>query len=774
MAILEQLVFGYRADEQPRRQILSRSPGLVGDCVQEIVRLCEGWGSPPAAGLRRPSLMSFPLATRLTNLPGELHAVIRVAPGLKPIFHALVLSRSDYFSFDLNPFALAQEDVFIADWDGDADLPRRELDPGCLAPLVAPPPGPADIGSVDEAVRQMLANQRLLLPLEQSSSDSDRFLALTIAGLPRQMRHDLRFASWAPSGTNRYTLAATYRESAPYSAWQPYLMTTVLGDLGPASAEYLAELQRCLRDGDLAGLERHSASGSADIGRAAHVVRHRPKVLSATVKEDTAVKTAHPEDRRSPVRAAAAPKTERGTPPKAELEPGSVRRQPRPYRPSDTGGLKRGLAVVLSLAILAAGGYYLWSASARPQAPSGPLSATGTHVENAARPVDVAALYRQLVADHQAAGQTGSASLSNDRRQRGLDQLAQAGQRLSGQGQTFLSDVDRHLDAGASARADAEAAGSGPESAAKLVADGRELARELRLVALAQVSLRERVDWRDLPALDAGRLQARFDSMLTRRQARGPLEPSLAEVHQLLRGVEQRTRQLQAVQTLEGLLQQKRWQPDWDQEGETAVDALFGVRSGHTRQLREDALLLIRFKRAEQATGVAARAFAVDYGPGSMRTPAVADIFPEIAARVSEAPPDGATPELLRATHDLYLTIARAAAPTAPAAEVAAACEELRLNRAASFDPATYGDHVARLRFRLLERLVASGVPESDLPAACFGDGPADEHLAFLSFLGAAPDATLWRLMGDTLTDPFLIRWARHQARNAAPATVAD
>ena len=173
MAVIEQLVFGPSPRREKGREVLGSSPGISRDCAQEVVRLCEGWGAVPAEGLRRPALLCFPLSTRLSSLHGELHVVVRVAAGLRPIYHALVLARTDFQDFDLNPFALAQEEVFLDQWQAGEDLPRRELRPGSLAPLVSPPPGQGDVGFAVEAVRQMLANQRLLLPLERASSDSE-------------------------------------------------------------------------------------------------------------------------------------------------------------------------------------------------------------------------------------------------------------------------------------------------------------------------------------------------------------------------------------------------------------------------------------------------------------------------------------------------------------------------------------------------------------------------------------------------------------------------
>lgn len=768
MAVLEQLVFGHSSESGSRRQILGYSPGLVGDCAQEAMRLCEGWGAVPAAGLRRPVLMSFPLVTRLPGMPGDLYAVIRIAPGLKPIFHALVMTRADYLAFALNPFTLAQEDIFLSQWEDGDDLPRRELAPKDSEPLVASSCGPGDVGSIDEAVRQMLANQRLLLPLEQSSSDSDRFLALTIASLPRVLRQDLRFASWAPSGTNRYSLAATYRESALFTSWQPYLMTTVLGDLGPSGEEYLKGLQRCLREGDLAGIERLSAGSRIQLGHlASKAKRGQNKVLTATVPQEFGGKG----DRRraAPVRKdrAAARGGERSPSPDAAAGSTPSRARTRPYRPSDTGGAQRLAAIVLSLAILAAGGYFLRQSNHWQRLPNSPAGEVGLPLADERGPVSVSTLYERWLAEPPPTGRRAGAGLDRERRRQGLLMLAQVKEQLEEQEREFAAEAEQVL------------SGTGPVAGAALgemQARGSGLARELRLLALAQVSWREQVDWRDLTALEPAAVQARLDSLLAHHMESGPLEPAFERLRQQLRGLDQRGRHLAAVATLERLLQQGRWEPGWDQLGETAIDALVGVRHGRIKQLRDDALLLFRLKRAEHATGVAARAFVSPYGPLTAQTPAVADILPELQARAREDQSAGQPPALLSATVAFYETLAAGWSEDVSLVQLAAACETLAANRAVAFDPQIYGDHLARLRFRWLASLIAAGVPADNLPAACFGGGQADEHLAFLALLADDSETVVWKQQAEILTDPFLIRWSLDlagQGGRLLPATAS-
>jgi len=408
--------------------------------------------------------------------------------------------------------------------------------------------------------------------------------------------------------------------------------------------------------------------------------------------------------------------------------------------------------------ILAAGGYVLWASGHWQRLPANqqPVSLS-LHVDPHLDVVDVGHLYQRIFTDSQQAGTVEMvAALDDDRRRRGLAALLQASELLTTQTQDFVESVDLAL------------AGPAPQEPVtvdpqRLLDRGRMLARELRRLALAQVSLGQQIDWRDLAHGEGPQLQARLDSLLRRRQPHVVMEPSLVAVRQLLSGVDGRTRQLGGLVALEDLLSQHRWDPGWDRRCETAIDQLVGVRFNRVRQLRDDAFLLIRLKRAEHATDLATLAYTEDYGPWSVTTPAVADILPALQAR-AEANRGGAPPSLLRATAAVYSVLARATAPDAPVQLLLEASEELAVNRAVRFDPAVYGDHLARLRFLSLQRLTAAGTPRSALPAACFGDGPADEHLAFLDILDHTADPVAWRLHAETLTDPFLVRWSLHQA----------
>jgi hypothetical protein len=778
MATLEQLIFGHPPDRERGRELLARSPGVARECADEVVRLCEGWGPLPAEGLRRPVLLSFPLVNRLASLPGDLHAVVRIAKGQRPVFHAVILSRRDYEAFDLNPYALAQEDIFLDGWQPDLELPRRQLRPGALAPLVSPPPQPADVGSVDEAVRQLLANHRLLLPLEHASSDSDRFLALVIAGLPRALRQDLRFASWAPSGTNRYSLAAVSRDGALFTSWQPYLMTSVLGEMDTSCEEYLAHVQTCLRSGDLASLEHHARHAGVELGRPLTSGRRdRPRTLTAARRDPADQRPNRRPDsaRREP--AVAGGRDRRGGPAggrtraqaataTASPSPGRPRRRPLRRR-QQAGKVRRGLAILFSIVIIGAGAYYTWTAGHWTRLPGMAAQQLQIQTDPQHGVVDVASLYAGIRAGVAQGDATGTALRDDRAREQGLALLDRAADLLDTQGRDYLADVDRTLD-------DPDPDGPGAVPAGPLHARGEVLVRELRRLALARVALREGIAWPDLADLGGQALGVRLDSLLVARQERAAVEPSLAAVDDLLHGVSVRARQVGGLAALTELLAASRRDAGWSRRCARAVEDLGGVRQDRARRLRDDAALLLRLKRAEHATDAAARAYAARYAAGGWATPAVRDVLPavqrRVAARTAAAEP---VPPLLRATAAFYTTVTRLTADSVAVAEHARALDTLAGNAAVRFDPQTYGDHVERLRFLLLERQAAAGVAPDALPAACFADRDPQPWLDVLDARTRDADAAAWEDLADSLPVPFLQRWADHTARRLREAARA-
>ena len=112
----------------------------------EIVRLCDNWGTVPALGLERAALMSFRLEATMPAIAGRLFTVIRVSKGLNPIFHAVTMSEGTYASFLRNPFAVAQVVTFLDLWDPSLILKRVEIEFDSSVPWWIRYPAPRTLG----------------------------------------------------------------------------------------------------------------------------------------------------------------------------------------------------------------------------------------------------------------------------------------------------------------------------------------------------------------------------------------------------------------------------------------------------------------------------------------------------------------------------------------------------------------------------------------------------------------------------------------------------
>ena len=150
MPFMEQLLFGVNLKEDnPKKSVLARSPGMGQEVSDEIVRLCEHWGTVPPLGLEKPALMSFGLEATMPAIAGRLFTVIRVSKGLNPLFHATVFSEGTYASFLRNPYAVVKVATFLDVWDPSQNFKREEIEFDSSLPLVDPPPSKDDIGLVD-------------------------------------------------------------------------------------------------------------------------------------------------------------------------------------------------------------------------------------------------------------------------------------------------------------------------------------------------------------------------------------------------------------------------------------------------------------------------------------------------------------------------------------------------------------------------------------------------------------------------------------------------
>ncbi len=263
MAVMEQLIYGVdTAKTQPSRQVLGKSPGVNRSILEEVVRFCDSWGALPPDVPARKVLMSFPLDSQHSDDQARLYAIIQVVSDPAQLFHADILTARDFGSFGMNPYALAHEQIFL-NQHGPGQLPdRREICPSSLEPLVTPLPSRHDVPLVEEALSTYLTTGKVVLPLASGCDESDRMMALLIAALPASRRAELRFASFAISEANRYTLVAMHGEGAGYGGWQRFLMSTMTGQLTPPQAQYISEVKDCLLASDLMALEKTSNHSS--------------------------------------------------------------------------------------------------------------------------------------------------------------------------------------------------------------------------------------------------------------------------------------------------------------------------------------------------------------------------------------------------------------------------------------------------------------------------------------------------------------------------------
>ena len=754
MPTIEQVLYGTPAGQgKAGRSVLARSPGVSRDLIVEITRLCEGWGKVPPEGVRRPILLSFPLHTSLSSLQGRLFAVVRIARGMDPLYHAVILNESDYGVFGRNPFRLAAEGIFVDEWDTGQQLGRREVAPDSLAPLISPLPSEADIGLVDEALRQILANGRLLLPLAAADERSDRLIALMLTSLPLVLKRSLRFASWAASETNAYTLAAVATKGARLPAWSRFLMTKVCGKLAPHNEKYVQQILEALKVGSIDEIEELSLHGRVDLNSAVEAVRPpRPDVLTATVSAE----------RRPP--AGTAPTAVRTKPlaavrERAPRRPEWMRPEPlrveRPVRRPRrrTSRRARILVTLFALALLLAGAAYLLDPTILQRVAGRTVTAT-LNAEDVALTggVDVGAVLMGLEA--RLLGGVPDAPAPKPRILAELRDGAAAA--LSRSGRDYVAEVDQ--------------CAAGEAKVADRVTDLRDLSRrgaiierELFRLELGAYALIREQPAAELAVLPAAELRERWDA-LNRADGAGLISVRRGlEQGDLVADVRRARRQAAALADVIDLLEQPRRDNDWAQRLESVAERIPARVAQPVRRYRDAAFALARLKRAENAARFERLAFADDYAglawlPESVRAVVERDLARAASGTAAELP------ELVAASRTFYAELDRLAAvgQVATPDEMQAYVGALAANRAVRFDPITYADHVDRARLVLAEQLTVRGAAPQNLPDAFFPGGDRDEALDFLANLDSRRSPEAWQALGDRVHQPFFARWARH------------
>lgn len=803
MVTIEQLVYGQDPERTSQgRTLLAQSPGMGHEVAGEIQRLCDGWGQAPELGLQHPALMSFPLERTMSSLRGRLYAVIRIGKGHKPLFRAAVLSETAYAAFDYNPFGVAATGLFDEDWRPGLAVPRKQLRREGLPDAFEPEVSGEDVGVVDESVRKLLSEGGLKLPIAQSVGQSDRTLALILAALPPSVRKGQRFASFAVSDLNAYTLAARETEGTSCAAWKRWLLAQPDAPLDPDRAAYVREVREALIAGSLDGLaeavrtlERggprplqphRTAPDTPSPGPAPRPTAARAAKPAAPVPRTPAAPVAPavpragalpasrpavgPDVSRMTSRAAPRPTVgpPRGVPDIAPRRPRSLRPRlvKQPVRIAQVGRRRLPSSIAMTVVfVTAALAAYAWLSHGGADGGFGwavlrdrfTVSAT-PRATGLLDVVQVGRIYDRLVKQ---ATRSGLAGLVEGGQKDRLEMLAvlqeEAATPLLQQGQIF-----RELAAGGIQQGDRPDRESQRLSA--LSEQGQVLVHEMSRLELAWVSLATGGNWRDLNDLSDAQIRARRDSLLSvdpglLKQARrelgtGGLQEKLASAQT----------QVAAMRQLMDLFHADSKSPTWEDDVYAAAERINPSASGLTRAYRNAAFVMVRLKKAEQQPAHRALPYAPDFATVEWPSAAVRDILPSLRAQLRKFgnnPP----PPLLKGAVWLYQDLAAPGPLSDRFAGSPDALEPVENNPAYRFDPAVYQDYIHRVRFETARRLLHQDTDPETVPAVYFVDPTRRADEEFRAALDAPRDPSRWEDLAAGGGPSFFTRWAGREAQ---------
>jgi hypothetical protein len=784
MPYAEQLLFGGDHRQDPRaRGVLGASAGMGAEATAEVERLCRGWGDPPPFGLQRPALMSFPLAATMPSIRGRLYAVIRVGVGSEPLFHAVVLSDGLYVVFDRNPYLLARHLTFHEQWRPGSSPPRLELEADTHEFPEAMVPGEGDRGLIDEAAVQVVLGGRLHLPLEQSSAESDRALALIITCLPAKVRREMRFASLATSRANGYTLGALATAGGAFAGWRRLLSSTPSSGITSDIVAYQLAVGQALAGGDLNAIARLSLRhefGSANDreslvtpvneGRTNPEPKKLQTPLSAVVtplgQTESMYGTGHaasggtdrlpdqgfrsartssvigsaPFEPLTPHRATAA------AAPGAARQPGQTRRAV-----SGRPGLARTLAIVFlvflacGVAMLRMNGRTLARSLEWAGIPG--LSGTdgkGEPAKTLLEVVDVGGVYEDQRSALAGAGGGLGPSVDQARRKALANLTARAATPLVAQIDLFVTLSADGIQQGS--RPDRET-----ERLRALARQGDVLGNELKRLELAWYALAAGVLWPDLDALSDQGVVARSDSLTRRdRTALDEARTGMGLTHKI-RELADARRNIDGMAALVELFQAPAWSPRWAAELKAAAELVSPTTSPLTRAYRNCAFQLLRVKEAERAPASRGLPYAADLAAQSWPSPVIRGLLPDLRRAAGAFARDGA-PTLIGGTLKLYADLADPVRVAGQAAADAQVLVRLEANPAFRFDAAVYRPYLDRLRYEAASR------------RADRSDALAREAARFGRAAGDGRPAKQWQALADSLKTPFLAEWARRRA----------
>ncbi len=777
MPFAEQLLYGSDDGDRKNRRILAQSPGLGKSVAGEIRQLCEGWGVAPVAGLDRPALISMPLKNSLASMRGRLYTIIQVGTGPEPTHHAIVITEADYAAFGHNPYALPRAFDFLGGWRVGIILDRRAFDEVPDTAIVVGPPEQADLAVVTESLRQILVKGRIQLPLTQPGIESDHVLALIIAGLPNPLRRELRFASFTASESNNHTLCAMSTPNCTFRGWQRLLLAEVAAIVPEEVDAYANKVGACITAGDLPGLCRQGRDqttipgarkpeGALDPIRptAAAVPRRsapprpeqppRPSVPPARTMSSKGQAKASENNRKTPR------KTPRKAPRTSRLvQAGTALRVRGGGRPRRGRVVPMVVAGVLMVAAL------WWRMPDLEQLVmdrwdgfAGRSAAEGDHATTLLQVIDVGAVYDREIQRLSQAGFMGHGDGQRDRHRAIVTLQTDVAAPLLKQTDLFTALAAEGIQQ--AGRPDRELA-----RMSSLDAQGIMLDQELKRLELAWLSLSRGIDWQDLGQLGDKEVSARRDSV--RRTDKTAIAAAARELGtvEATRRIAKARRQVAGMADLLTLFQATTWSPRWEKKLATAAERVSPRASSATRAYRNSAFAFMRLKRAERIQAAHDIVYTEDFRDGVWPAREVADVLPDLRQEVARFGRNAA-PSLLSGTLDLYSALAKPASLARKAAQ-GDALAKLAANPAVRFDPETYADQFARIRFEAAGELLETGVDSTGLPEHLFRAGETEMVRRFHTNLNGDADAQVWWAEQELQAQPFLARWAGRLAKEA-------
>lgn len=718
--------------------VLGRSSGINQDIADEVVRYCKGWGQPPVMEKSRPAILSFPLKAKAGFAAQGAYAVVKIEGTTDPTFQVAVLNQGDYAAFGYNPFAILEAGVFPA-WDPGAVPGRRTLKRQSENLSISPPPSPADVGMVDEALHQLLTSHKLYLPIEKATAESDRCLALLLEVMPVALKQQMRFASYAPSPANGYHLAATVTSGCEFSGWQRMMMTLVGGALPDNLDRYVKKVRDCLAFGDLEVIRDECRT--LPLGRQGSEIKHRPA----------------PQDRNpivTPVVAA--------TPPKKTTRPKQISKQPIRHGGDKAnlarlrGGQRQLPGAVIGMLVMAVslgvgwtyleffhgGGGIEWNELV--SLPGQREDSDESRVASLLEVPNVGSVYDRQIKKIHRAGLIPGMNQETDQR-RGLVNLKnEAAVPLLGQIDLFLELSAAGIRQGS--RPDRES-----ERLKALVHQGRVLEVETARLELGWHSLSSGVNWNDLKNLSDTSVAARRDSL--RRAQPSALRAAAVDMNfeDRSRKLNLATKQVAGMSQLLVLFQTPQWSSQWSRDLYKAAEMVSPSASSITRAYRNSAFTLVRLKNAEHVDSFLAGAFVGELGSGIWPGEKVADILPGLKRETGKFS-GNEVPPLLAGTLEVYQCLNSPLSVVDNLASGKVTMEKLENNPAVLFDPEVYGNYLERLYYQ-------AGLVNPDI----IPQNEQQNILAFESFRKSLPSENQWDEEVARQNRPFLTRWARYE-----------